>query len=168
MSETRWILKDRFVFVLKFMSAICLAAMVLINVVQVLCRYFIQLSFIWAEDISIYLLHWIVAFSMPLLWLLKEHMIMDVSNAILPKKVLDALDVIIDVFGVVFGVVFTKMSAHAAIVNKGYVMSIAGYDEMWKYVPYAIGGALLTIAALMNLYEKFIRKTKMEKVEVNG
>lgn len=165
MSET-FGFKDKIIFVLKVLSSICLVVMVMINVVQVLTRYFIHVSFIWAEDISIYLLHWIVAFSISLLWLVKDHMIMDVSNAILPKKVLDALDVVIEVFGVVFGIVFTKMSLKAAIVNKGYVMSIAGYDEMWKYIPYVVGGALLVVSAVINLWEMFSHRRKRVMTEV--
>lgn len=157
-------LKIRLCLIYKVCSAACLVAMVLINIIQVLCRYFVSISFIWAEDISIYLLHWIVAFSMPLLWLLKEHMVMDVANSILPKKVLNFLDLLIDSFGFVFGFVFAHKALVSTLVNKGYVMSIAGYDEMWKYVPYVIGGTLMAFSALINLVERFSGKKNEKEV----
>ena len=43
-------------------------------------------------------------------------------------------------------------------------MSVAGYDEFWKYIPYGIGGILLSLAAIMTVYERI----RYFKVEVEG
>lgn len=153
--------KKKICFVLQVLMAFFLVAMVLLNVVQVVCRYFISLSIIWAEDVAIYCLHWCVCFAMPLLWLLKDHMIMDIANSIFPKKFLKVLDIVIDLIMIYFGVVFAYKGFYAAKVNKGYVMSVAGYDEFWKYIPYGIGGILLSLAAIMTVYER-IRYFKSE------
>lgn len=166
MRNMHWKLKNKICFVLKVLCAICLVTMVIINVMQVLCRYFISLSFIWAEDLSVYLIHWIVTFSMPLLWLMKDHMVMDISNAILPKRVLDLLDLLIDLVGLYFGFVLAQKGFYAAKVNKGYIMSVVGYDEMIKYIPYGVAGILLSCASGINLFERFfINKNTKEEVQ---
>lgn len=144
-------IREKSCFCFKLFIAVLLVGMVGSNVLQVITRYFISFSIIWVEDVSIYALHWIIAFSMPLLWLMHEHMIMDIVDAWFPRRVLAVLDTVIDCFGVVFGVVLARKSWAAAMVNKGYVLSTLGYDEMWKYIPYVVAGVLLTLAAALNL-----------------
>lgn len=146
-------LKERVIFCLKLPIAACLAGMVGINILQVVTRYFIAVTITWAEDVTIYALHWIVAFSIPLLWITRDHMIMDIVDMCFSKKMLRTLDVAIQCIGVAVGIALAKKSWSATIVNKGYVLSTLGYDEMWKYIPYVAGGVLLVAAAALNLWE---------------
>lgn len=138
---------------MKLPIAACLVGMVGINILQVVTRYFIAVTITWAEDITIYALHWIVAFSIPLLWITKDHMIMDIVDMWFSAKLLRALDIAIQCIGIAVGAALAKKSWSAAMVNKGYVLSTLGYDEMWKYIPYVVGGILLVAAAALNLTE---------------
>lgn len=146
-------IKSKTVFCLKLPIAACLVGMVGINILQVVTRYFVAVTITWAEDITIYALHWIVAFSMPLLWITKEHMIMDIVDMWFSPKALKILNVIIELIGICVGLALAKKSWSAAMVNKGYVLSTLGYDEMWKYIPYVVGGILLAAAAVLNLVD---------------
>lgn len=138
---------------MKLPIAACLVGMVGINILQVVTRYFVAVTITWAEDITIYALHWIVAFSIPLLWITKDHMIMDIVDMWFSAKLLRALDIAIQCIGIAVGLALAKKSWSAAMVNKGYVLSTLGYDEMWKYIPYVVGGILLVAAAALNLTE---------------
>ena len=151
-------LKNRLCFVYQVLCAILLVAMVGINVTQVLCRYFISFSFIWAEDLSTYMLHWVVTFSIPMCWMLKNHMVMDVADSIFPKKVMRFFALLQEFVGLAFGIYMAHRGFFAAKVNKGYVLSILKYDEMWKYIPYGIMGILLFIAAAINLSEYYLQR----------
>ena len=147
--------KKKICTVFQALDAVLLVVMVVINVIQVLCRYFISYSFIWAEDLSIYMLHWIVCFSAPMCWLRKDHMIMDVADSIFPRKVLNFFAILVEFVGVAFGIYLAHRGLYAARINKGYVLSVLRYDEMWKYIPYAVMGVLLSLAALWNLIEYY-------------
>lgn len=157
-------IKKKTVFGLKLPIAVCLVGMVGINILQVVTRYFVSVTITWAEDITIYALHWIVAFSMPLLWITKEHMIMDIVDMWLPKKALKVLNIIIECLAVFVGAALAKKSWSAAMVNKGYVLSTLGYDEMWKYIPYVVGGILLIAAAVLNLVDLAVKRESTEEV----
>lgn len=156
-------LKSRAVFYLKLPIAACLVGMVGINILQVVTRYFVAVTITWAEDITIYALHWVVAFSIPLLWITKDHMIMDIVDMWFSAKLLRVLDVVIQCIGIVVGTALVQKSWTAAMVNKGYVLSPLGYDEMWKYIPYVVGGVLLIAAAVLNLAETAARRKGEEK-----
>jgi len=155
-------LKERLCFCFKLEIAILLAGMVFVNVLQVVTRYFVAVTIIWVEDISVYALHWMIAGAMPLLWLSHEHMIMDVADTWFSPKALKILDLVTQFFGLAFGLIFAWKSYCAVVVNRGYVLSVMGYDEMWKYVPYVVAGCLLSGAAVINIVE-FFQSIKKER-----
>lgn len=157
-------LKERICFSFELEIAILLTGMVLINVLQVITRYFVAVTIIWVEDASVYALHWIIAGAMPMLWLSRSHMIMDVADTWFSAKILKMLDFLTQLSGLLFGLIFAWKSYCAVVVNRGYILSVLGYDEMWKYVPYVVAGCLLSCAAAINIAEVFMDK-KAERRE---
>ena len=97
---------------------------------------------------------------MPMCWLLKDNIIMDVAENIFPRKVIHVFEALAEVFGVIVGVCMTIKAYHSVRVNKGYVLSVLGYDEMWKYIPYVVAGVGLTFAAVYNIVEALCARAK--------
>ncbi len=67
--------EEKLCWLFKVMIASLLAVMVVLNVLQVITRYFVAITIIWIEDVSIVCLSWMAAIAVPLLWMMKEHMI---------------------------------------------------------------------------------------------
>ena len=136
---------------LQSLIAILLFGDMLINVAQVFTRYVFDIIFLWCEDISTLSLCYMVSFGIPWLWLKKEHVFMDVLDIVVPKKAITFLKDIIEVFGLVAGVVITIIGIRTTNVNAGYIYSMLRYDEKIKYIPLIITGIGLIVASVINI-----------------
>lgn len=142
-------IEEKLCWLFKVMIASLLAVMVGLNVLQVITRYVVAVTIIWIEDVSIVCLSWMAAIAVPLLWMMKEHMIMDVADAFISAGFLKWFDVLLQIFGIGAGCGLIYVSCLCIQINKGYVISVAGFDEMWRYVPLLFCGIFLTIAAMI-------------------
>ena len=139
---------------LSVIVGIMLGVMILSNVLEVIARYwFPDFTIIWVEDLSILGLFWIMALSLPVLWLEKKHLEMDVIAKVAPRKFLGILNILVNVVGMAGGVGAIYLGIKCVQVNRGYVLSVIGYDEALRYIPLIVLGAGLTLASLANLIE---------------
>lgn len=146
------------VFILQFLMGAILAVMIGANVLQLLTRYFISYVLTWVEDLSVLCLYWMCALGTPMAWLLGAHVTMNVSDAIISKKIQECIWVIIQILGAIFGCGLAVVGIRCAKLNAGYVMSAMGFDEMWRYIPFACCGILLTFCAVLLLVQYVIDK----------
>ena len=66
--------------------------------------------------------------------------------------------------GIILGIAYIIAGMRSISLNRGLVMSIIGFDEMWRYIPLVVCGVLLIAAAIFNLVEMiFIKKTADNK-----
>ena len=144
---------------------ILLLAMILANFIQMVTRYFINMTVVWVEDFSILGLYWCFALGMPLAWLLNAHMEMNILEKILSEKVKLVISYLVQLSGVVFGVLFVRAGVRAISLNKGYVMSIIGFDEMWRYVPLVVCGVLLIFSAIFTCTDMILKQRTSTKTK---
>ena len=157
-------IEEKLCLFFKLIIAGLLAAMVMMNILQVVTRYFVSVTILWVEDVSIVCMSWMVAAAVPLLWLMKAHMVMDVADSFLPKKVLKIFDMLLQFIGIGIGIGLVYVSCICIRVNRGFVVSVAGFDEMWRYVPLLFCGIFLTVAAVIKALEYIPFKRKEESV----
>ena len=140
--------------ILMYFIAIGLFSLTALAILQVVTRYFVDVTIIWIEEISIYILSWMAAAGVPWMWLKDGHIRMDVLNIYLPKRVLYAMDLFINLMGIVMGVALARTGWITIGVNKGYTLSIVGIDEGFRYYPLVFCGVLFAACAAIKLIEQ--------------
>ena len=136
---------------LQSLIAIMLFGVMAINVLQVFTRYVFDIIVLWVEDVSTLSLCYMVSFGIPWLWLQKDHIFMDVLDIIVSKKVIDILKDIIEVAGLIGGIILTYIAVKTVSVNAGYKYSVLRYDEAIRYVPLLIAGIGMILASIINI-----------------
>lgn len=81
---------------------------------------------------------------------------MNILENFMTRKFKLVISYITQVLGVGMGIVYIVTGMRSLILNKGYVMSIMGFDEMWRYVPVVVCGVLLILAAIFNFVELIV------------
>ena len=146
-------IRDKIVYVIELVLGILIFVMIMANFLQMVTRYFINMTVTWVEDFSVLGLYWCFALGTPMAWLLGQHMEMNILENILPKKLKKVLAYITQVVGLIVGVLFVRAGLRSISLNKGYVMSIIGFDEMWRYIPVVVCGILLIAAVIFQTVE---------------
>lgn len=154
--------KSKIAQVLMSMIAIGLFSLTVLAVLQVVTRYFVDVTIIWIEEVSIYILSWMAAAGVPWMWLKEGHIRMDVLNIYLPQKVLNGMDLFINLMGIVMGAALVRTGWITIGVNKGYTLSIIGIDEGFRYYPLVFCGVLFAACAAIKLAEQFRGKEEVE------
>ncbi len=149
--------------VFKWIMAAMLFVMVSLATLQVLTRYFIAVTIIWVEELSIYIMSWMCAIGISWIWMENNsHIRMDIVDNILPKKVLMMMDVAIDLVMAVVSVAVIRIGIKTWTVNHGMVMSVINLDEGDRYLPVIVGGVLFLFATLYMAVEHIYRLKHME------
>lgn len=143
-------IRKKAVVVMQFIMGVILLAMILANFIQMLTRYFISMTVVWVEDFSVLGLYWIFALGVPMAWLVGAHMEMNVLEKVMSAKFKKVISYLVQVAGVGVGILFIRCGLRAITLNKGRVMSIMGFDEMWRYVPLVVCGVLTIVSVVFH------------------
>ena len=142
--------------------AMGLFSLTVLAVLQVVTRYFVDVTIIWIEEVSIYILSWMAAAGGPWMWLKEGHIRMDVLNVYLPQTILYGMDLFINLMGIVMGIALVRTGWITIGVNKGYTLSIIGIDEGFRYYPLVFCGVLFSVCAALELAEQLNTKREVK------
>ena len=146
--------RKAFCSVLRIICSLLLLAMVVFAILQVVTRYFIAVTVIWVEELSIYLMSWLCALGIGWVWMEKGgHIKMDVLEHVLPIKAIRIMDVGIDGIAAVLGFFVLRVGLITYDVNRGYSMSTMGLKECDRFLPIIVAGIILSASACMMLIE---------------
>lgn len=157
---------DRLVWILQFLMGIIILIMTISNVIQVFTRYFVSYQLMWVEDISSMGLYWIFALGMPMAWILSAHLDMNVFERYMSDAVKQFLWFLQQLCGIVCGVFLIIIANRCIRLNRGYVMSIIGFDESMRYIPLLAAGILLLIISGLMIASRLIKKKQGGEVGV--
>lgn len=139
-----------------------MAATVIITCVQVFCRYFLNMSIIWAEEVCRYLLIWTTFVAIGLAFQRGELASMDMLIEKLSHKIRVALLVPAYLVSAVFLMVVAYHGWHYAMINRIQVIpaadfiaqSLVGRDSgltiFWIYVAVPFGCTLLAVHFMLS------------------
>ena len=139
--------------VLQWFMAACMFVLAVLALLQVTTRYFVSVTVVWVEELSIYIMGWMAAAGASWLWLDSNHIRMDMLNGVVSKRFIQILDVITDVFIAALGFAAVRIGIRARTVNAGYMMSVINLDEGDRFIPLIVGGALLCFSGLYMIVE---------------
>lgn len=134
-----------------------------VNFVQVIVRYFTSASFTITEDLTIFGMLWIMALGLSVGCMHHDHLVINVIDSIVSEKTLKIILFIEDFILFAFGIFMVYVGYLAAALNKGFVQSMLGIDEVHKYIPIIIGGILCSLGCVECILEQICLWKKGKK-----
>ena len=122
-----------------------IGALIIINFIQLVTRYFISVTFLWAEEISIMFIIYACAFGAPWVTLKRSHLKMDAAEKYLSRRVKLIAHWGMHVLTLAFSIILIVAGIKTTKANAGYRSSILRFDEFYRYLPILIEGILLLI-----------------------
>lgn len=144
--------------------ACLIGALLVLNLTQVVTRYFIKFTIVWLNDLNIFFLLWLTCIALPWLWLNRKHLAMDYADKIIPAPVMRVLQHIIAAAAMVVAVGLCISASAAMKSNSGLVATTLGWDESMRYLPFVICAILWFICALIDE----MRRIRDEKAGKEG
>lgn len=138
-----------------FICKLLLIADILITTMSVLGRY---VSFIpdpsWSEEVVLTLMSYMAVLSAALAIRRGAHIRMTAFDTYLPKKLLQILDIIADIFVLILAIVMVKEGwKYASTLGaKGSYVSMPKLSRFWMYFPIPVAGIAMIIFELEALY----------------
>ena len=138
-------------------SAVCLAFVMLSIVVQVILRFFFKSNLPWVEEVSRYLMIWIVMIISSVLVKDDQLIKVDFFDNLWPRKFIRYRDLIYQVLLLVLFVVLLKEGWSQAIYGLGGKISSLHISWFWPYLAIPLGMALILIQFICLSVAKIFR-----------
>lgn len=136
---------------IKYLVGILLAAMVAIVFWNVVSRYFLGSSIAWSEEISRFMLIWVVFLGAVLAYIKDEHLGLDILIKAVPKKVAHVMQVIADL-GVLYAIYIVFVGGYNLTMQSWDWMSpAAAVPYAYVYLVIPIAGAAILIMTIYKL-----------------
>ncbi len=170
-------LADGFCWVEKQVTWVCFFIMLIIMVIQVLCRYVFDAPLAWAEEMIRYIYLAVSFIGAAIAVRETSHISISILPAIVSgltrhneRKtaiVLKITDIFADLVGVIFWAWMTlKLSDYVMDVKLSGQLSVANQWPMWLvYIPVVVSGGLMTFHYILNIIERITDNTVEEKSE---
>lgn len=151
----------------EFVLVLTMAMMVLIMFVQSTSRYLIGFSFSWGSELAQYLHVWQIWIGASLAIRLQSHIKVDVFVKLFPPKIQRVFNLLAILCWFVF-------AAFLAVEGSKYVMDVMASGQispslhvpMWiPYLSIPIGGTLMVIRLIQQVYFEFTKKDDINGTE---
>ncbi len=134
---------------LQLVLATLLTALILLEVVQVLLRYFFAGGLVWGRDVSTLALFSIAWLGAPLAWLKAQHIAVDLWPGLkLGRRTLQSA---INLVALIFCGVLLTFALQAYEAFSFIELPSLGVAASVKFLPILVGTVLLAVAAFLNL-----------------
>jgi len=158
-----------------FESYVCRALLVSFVILlfgQILSREFFDYSFSWSEELATYMFVWFVFFGASYAAQLGAHNRVTFQFNKLPKKAVNVIEAIADLFWIGFNVYFIWLSYDFVFhkMNKFWESQTLGVPMKYFYMIFPIAFTLMTIRIIQVNYLKLVKGVDVrdpEKAEVD-
>lgn len=136
---------------IKYLVGVLLAAMVAIVFWNVVSRYFLGASIAWSEEISRFMLIWVVFLGAILAYIKDEHLGLDILIKAVPKKVAHVMQVIADI-GVLYAVYIILVGGYSLTMQSwDWLSPAAAVPYAYVYLVIPLAGAAVLIMTIYKL-----------------
>lgn len=146
-------------------STVVAISILMVNFAQVIVRYLTSISFTITDDLTVHGMLWMMGLGLSVACFYHEHLVINVIDSLVSEKTLKKILFGIDILLIFFGIFLSVVGIMAGKINKGFVQSMLGIDEVWRYVPVMVGGFTMSVACILNVIEQILI-WKEEKKEV--
>lgn len=130
----------------------CAVGFVALVFCQVICRYLLNSSLTWSEEVCRYLFAELVFLGAGVCVLEKKHASVDIVVNMIPEKVRKYYQALLDLIVVLCGVCLTVYGYQFAVGAIGQTSPALQIPYQYIYAGIVIGGVILTIDGIRNLY----------------
>jgi len=102
----------------EFLAGVILGLAMIIGILQVFCRYFLNSSLTWSEETMRYMLLWLVFITLPIAVVSKKHMSLDIILEKVSPKMKKWMEIIINLIGIIVIVLLTIHSIELVALGK--------------------------------------------------
>ncbi|MCI2056135.1 MAG: TRAP transporter small permease [Oscillibacter sp.] len=131
--------------VVKVLIIALFSAVILVTFAQVIARYVLNNSIIWAEEFSRYFFEWVIMLACALAVGSNSHMRIDVIFRVLPKKVHKSYMMVIDGLVLVFFVLMIFQSIRLVMTAQGQLSSAMQIPMSVVYLGLPVGFTLMLL-----------------------
>ncbi|MCG1008837.1 TRAP transporter small permease [Salinicoccus sp. ID82-1] len=139
---------------LRYIVSTLFVIMVSLVFLQVLTRFVINYPISWTEEISRYLMIYIVFLGSALLVRRSAHIAVDFLLEIVKPKTKGILDIIILIASIIFFAILLIFGIQLTFVVIGQVTPNLQFSMAWAYAAVPVGALLMFLNALAVLFEK--------------
>jgi TRAP-type transport system small permease protein len=139
--------------ILSYFVAVLLTAMSAVVFGNVISRYFLHTTWGWHEEVSRFMLIWIVFLGAVISLIRSDHLGIDLMQSILPPKAYRAVIVLADLVVMVALVIMCKGAWDMAIdsLESGWVASSVPIPYGWVYMVGPVSAALMFIQTAIKI-----------------
>lgn len=135
----------------KYLVGALLAAMVAIVFWNVVSRYFLGASIAWSEEVSRFMLIWVVFLGALLAYIKDEHLGLDILIKVVPKKIAHIMQVIADI-GVLYAIYIILMGGfNLTMKSWDWLSPAAAIPYAYVYLIIPLAGAAMLIMTIFKL-----------------
>lgn len=144
----------------KWLLVAMLIAMTVVLFAQIVFRYFFEMPLVWSEEMALVLMLWITFLGAALLLESKEHISIDFLVYMMPESPRQVIEIVGAVLMLIFNIALTYGSylvveATVNSITPGMKISVG-----WHYGGAMVGGALLTLVSIEQLFASFSRPAR--------
>ena len=136
------------IFVFKYLAITAVAVMTASILVQVFCRYVLNDSLPWSEELARYLMVWMTFLTLPVVSRTKQHAALDIILGSLPRRLSLVLELVLYVLvGIVLYYAFNK-SLDFALKGTRMLATALPITKAWSYMAMPVGfGVMMLVYA---------------------
>ncbi|MDK2821873.1 MAG: TRAP-type transport system small permease protein [Clostridia bacterium] len=134
-----------------------LLTMTSVVLLQVFRRYVLNSALLWPEEVSRYLQIWLTFCGSAVALRKGEHVGVEAIIRLVPERIQLLIRVLFKIFVAIFLIVFIKFSWVVAFKNMRSTSMALGISLFWVRVALPVGGILMLIAQLGNIFNDFLR-----------
>jgi len=143
---------------LRYIVSTLFIIMVSLVFLQVLTRFVVNYPISWTEEISRYLMIYIIFLGSALLVRKRAHIAVDFLLEIVKSKAKSILDMIVLIVSIIFFAILLVFGTQLTFIVIGQTTPNLQFSMAWAYAAVPIGGLLMFLNALAVLFEKILNK----------
>lgn len=131
---------------------VAMAALMIVSLVlQVFSRYVLAQTFVWTEELALFLFTWLVLLTASIGVARGSHVRLTLVLDLFPERARAFIQRFIDLLILLFGVAFAYGGARYVDATLGQVSAAVNYPIVWLHAAAPVSGALIALHALVRL-----------------
>lgn len=124
---------------------VCFSAMVFVCLLQVFCRYILNSSLSWPEELTIYLMAWMTFIGSAVAVKSSEHIAVDIVLIFLPPRIKNFCLIAIKIITLFIVLYLFKASFGLTAESMSMISDALGISMVWPRICMPLGAALMVL-----------------------
>lgn len=149
-------------------SVLSLAAMVILNTVEIVRRYVWGLSIVWVQEVTVLFLVWFTFMGFSMITYMKKDIYIDFIVDRFPNKARRIVKLLVILANILFIVLFLDCSLRLFLIQGGQTSIVARYPMQYRSVAPLINAVTLLLIYLEVFRDFILQKTSHSEGEMTA